>query len=214
MRPSKRLEQALEKDDLKPAEKLRLQQLASDLLHRRGEDHFRAGRISEAVSDFDREIELHPSIEAQHWQRGIAYYYAERFDDGVRQFKLHQSVNPQDVENAAWHFLCACRRGKGSVEEARQKLIDVTADPRTPMAAIQRLYAGDATPAEVFVAAKDADASAVFYADLYVALYYEALGRDEESLTHLRKAADNKQATVGFMMDVAKVHEMLRRPKD
>ena len=43
------------------------------------------------------------------WQRGIALYYAGRYDDCRRQFESHRSVNPDDVENAAWHFLCVAR---------------------------------------------------------------------------------------------------------
>ena len=90
--------------------------LAARILHLRGEEHFRQGRISQSIADFDRQIQLQPQREAEHWQRGIALYYAGDFEAGAQQFKLHQTVNPQDVENAAWHFLCESRGSQATVE--------------------------------------------------------------------------------------------------
>ena len=47
---------------------------------------------------------------ADFWQRGIALYYAGRYQDCREQFESHRTVNPDDVENAAWHFLVCCAR--------------------------------------------------------------------------------------------------------
>jgi lipoprotein NlpI len=70
---------------------------------------FRAGRIAEAVAGFDRVAAAVPQQAPQLWQRGIALFYAGRFDDCRRQFESHRTVNPDDVENAAWHFLCVAK---------------------------------------------------------------------------------------------------------
>ncbi len=43
-----------------------------------------------------------PGAEPELWQRGLALYYTERFADGQKQFELHKTVNPNDVENRAW----------------------------------------------------------------------------------------------------------------
>lgn len=183
---------------------------AARKLHLRGEDHFRQARIAEAVADFDRQLELQPAAAPGHWQRGIALYYAGQYEKGAHQFKLHETVNPQDVENAAWHFLCITRAQNGSVEAARRGLIDVTDDQRVPMARIQRLFAGDTTPEEVLRAGTVAGGAARFYADLYVGLYFEALDRPEESLAHVESAAKNPAARNSYMGDVARVHLALR----
>jgi len=180
------------------------------VLHSRGEDHFRHARIAQAIADFDREIELQPDRAAKHWQRGIALYYAGEYEKGARQFKLHETVNPQDVENAAWHFLCVTRTSNASSDAAREALIDVTDDPRIPMAQIQQLFAGAATPEEVLRAGESAGGAAKFYADLYVGLYYETLGRAEESLALVATAAKNPAAANSYMGDVARVHVALR----
>lgn len=188
--------------------------LAADVLAARGEQHFRSARIDNAIADFDRQLELQPGDAPGHWQRGIALYYAEKYEEGARQFELHRTVNPQDVENAAWHFLCLVRSPKGSVEAARKKLIDVTDDPRVPMAAIQQLFAGKQTPEQVLQAAAAADGRARFYADLYVGLFYEALGRKEESSRHMKLAAENPAAKNSYMGDVARAHVALRRTRN
>lgn len=184
---------------------------AANILHRRGTDHFRHARIREAIADYDREIELQPDLAPGHWQRGIAYYYAEQYQKGVEQFELHQTVNPEDVENAVWHFLCAVRAPGGSVASARKNLIPISQDARVPMHEIHRMFAGKATPDDVFKAAENQGVRAKFYADLYVGLYHEALGNEAESLRAIEVAAKSAAAEGSNMGDIARVHWQLRR---
>jgi lipoprotein NlpI len=156
---------------------------------------------------------LEPDRAAEHWQRGIAYYYARDYEAGTRQFELHRTVNPQDVENAAWHFLCVVAAANGSVDAAREKLISVSDDPRIPMAQIQQMYGGTMTPDDVLRVGEEAGGAAQFYADLYVGLYYEAIGQDDDSLRLIARAADNSAARKTYMGDVARVHVTLRKEK-
>jgi lipoprotein NlpI len=179
----------------------------------RGEEHFRHARITESIADFDRQVKLQPNQAPEHWQRGIAYYYAGAYEKGVRQFELHRTVNPEDVENAVWHFLCVVRAPKGSREVARKRLIPVTGDSRIPMGHIQQLFAGTKTPEDVLRAGEEVGGTAKFYADLYVGLYYEAIGRDDESLRLIAQAKDNPAAAKNYMGDVARVHVMLRKKR-
>ena len=86
-------------------------------LYARGEEHFFAGRIDESIQSWDLEIVAQPFREPYHWQRGLAFYYANEFEKGVKQFELHQKVNRNDVENAAWHFLCVVCAEGGSVKK-------------------------------------------------------------------------------------------------
>jgi lipoprotein NlpI len=188
----------------------RTHQLAAQILHARGEDHFRHSRIAESIADFDRELLFRPDRGPEHWQRGIALYYAGEYEKGAKQFELHQKVNPQDVENAAWHFLCVVRSPGGSFESARESLIRVTDDRRIPMAQMQQLFAGAAKPEEVLQAGASAGGAAKFYAELYVGLYYEAIGRSDESLALIEAAAKNSAAKDSYMGDVARVHVALR----
>lgn len=206
-----RLEPLLLADALEQTSKQRARELAAFVLLARGEANFHQARIAESIADFNRQVELQPDQAAEHWQRGIAYYYAREYEKGARQFELHQTVNPQDVENAAWHFLCLVRSPKGSVESARKKLIPVTRDLRVPMAEIQQMFAGTLSPEDVLQKSKDADDTAKFYADLYVGLYYEALNRDEGSLRLISRAAENPAAKKNYMGDVARVHVILRK---
>src|ERR1044071_2605955 len=76
---------------------------------RRSVSDFQAGRVAESVRGFDELAKLRPDVAPQLWQRGIALYYAGRYVDCRTQFESHRTVNPNDVENAAWHFLCVAR---------------------------------------------------------------------------------------------------------
>ena len=100
-----------------------------------------------------------------------------------------------------------------SMEAARKHLIQVTRDSRIPMAQIQQMFAGTMTPEEVLRVGEGKGDAASFYANLYVGLYYEALGRDDESLRLVTRAADNPAASKNYMGDVARVHVILRKKK-
>ncbi len=178
------------------------------LRQERAQLRFRLGRVEESVVDFDKAVELAPRMLPQNWQRGIALYYVGRFADGRKQFEVHQTVNPQDVENAAWHFLCMARE-KG-ITNARSQLIQVERDGRIPMKEIQQLFAGKATPKDVLrvaaIAEDDADRrDQQFYAHLYLGLYFEAIGSPKERDEHIREAARLSDPD-NYMGVVARVH--------
>jgi len=165
-------------------------------------DAFLAGRFQEAADGFDRVVALRPELGPQLWQRGIALFYAGRFADCRTQFESHRAVNPADVENAAWHFLCVARLT--SAEEARALLLPVGRDPRRPLPEIYEMLEGTMTPDQVLSAAGD-DPAAGFYAHLYIGLYQDALGNRDRALEHMRIAAANQDVS-GYMALVAVLH--------
>jgi lipoprotein NlpI len=170
---------------------------------------FFAGRFAASVAGFDEVAEQSPGDAPHLWQRGIALYYAGRYDDCRRQFESHRTVNPDDVENAAWHFLCVARAG--SPEKARTALLPVGPDPRAPMREIHQMFRGTLSPEQVLAAA-GTRADAQFYAQLYVALYFEAIGKADRSLDHVRIAAAERYAAAGgYMHAVARVHLRARQ---
>ena len=117
----------------------------------RGAENFKLGRIKESASDFDKFVDRKPDQAPKLWQRGISLYYAGRYEDGQRQFELHQTINSNDVENAVWHFLCIARRA--GIDKARASLLKVENDPRVPMMQIYALYVGKGSAEEVMKAA-------------------------------------------------------------
>jgi lipoprotein NlpI len=175
----------------------------------RGSERFKLGQVKEALADFDRFLELRPEERPGHWKRGIALYYAGRFDEGRRQFAAYEKVDTNDVENAAWHYLCNARAH--GVEKARQELLKIGKDPRVPLMEVYALYAGRAKPEDVLAAAragepKEAELNErLFYAHLYLGLYYEAGGDKKRAFEHVSKAADDNKVG-GYMGDVARVH--------
>jgi lipoprotein NlpI len=179
---------------------------------RRGDALLKLGQFKEAVAAFDVYLEANPEQSPQHWRRGIALYYAGRHADGVKQFEIHKTVNAEDVENAAWHYLCNIKVvGK---MKARAALITVTSDARKPMAEIQKLFAGQLTPEDVLAVADKTDAktedgiAARFYAHLYIGLWHESEGNTKLAYQHL-SAAVTKYKISHYMWDVANAHRPL-----
>ncbi len=174
-----------------------------------------------SVADFEKAAELDPPARPHLWQLGIAYYYAGRYADGTRLFALHKSVNPDDVENAAWHYLCTARAEGAEKAKANVMAIRVEKDQRVPMAQIYALFQGQAKPDDVFRhlmrSTKDiAQAEYVqrlFYAHLYVGLYFEAQGDAAKAKEHLEKAAGDAAQVGDYMAGVARVHVELLKKK-
>jgi lipoprotein NlpI len=188
---------------------------ASDPDHWYGEGvrlFFAADPIASATA-FDRLIALSPDAAPQLWQRGISLYYAGRFAEGRQQFELHRTVNPNDVENAVWHFLCVAR--SVDLAGARAALMPIAGDARVPMHEIHDLFAGSGTAEAVLAAAGDEHASAtdrrdrLCYAHLYLGLYCEAMTQTEQAKSHLLLAATEFRMD-HFMGRVAQVHVQLR----
>ena len=170
----------------------------------RAVEEFEQGRFARSAATFDELAKMIPDQAPQLWQRGIALYYAGRYADCRRQFESHRTVNPDDVENAAWHFLCVAR--EQSPDHARNALLPVGPDSRLPMQEVYEMFRGTRTPDDVLKAA-GSQASGQFYAHLYIALYSEAIGRTDLALKHIKEAASDRYASSGgYMHMVATVH--------
>jgi lipoprotein NlpI len=183
---------------------LKMDSTATGVFQRRGEAHFKIGNFSKAIEDFDQFIQGDSKRYAEHWQRGIACYYAGKFDEGRKMFEAHQTVNSNDVENAVWHFLCVARAS--GIDKAREVLIPISGDTRVPMAQVHLLFAGKAKPEDVLAAASISKITEhLFYAHLYLGLYYEAVGDREKTREHIKLAVE-KYPSDHYMGDVARVH--------
>ena len=137
------------------------------------------------MTGFDRVAALAPQAAPQLWQRGIALYYAGRYQDCRAQFESHRTVNPNDVENLAWHFMCVAKAE--SPAKARAALLPVGPDQRLPMREIYQMFRGTMTPEAILAAGQRAVGAL-----LRRALCRSLLRRDRLSARatqHLRNAA-------------------------
>jgi lipoprotein NlpI len=165
---------------------------------------FSRGRITESVAAFDELARVAPGEAPHLWQRGIALYYAGRYRDCRAQFESHRTVNSDDVENAAWHFLCVAR-GE-SPKAARTALLPVGPDSRVPMREVYEMFRG-AIGADAVLKAAGTRPQARFYAHLYIGLYSEAIGDAARAREHIELAAQPQFADAGgYMHMVAMVH--------
>jgi lipoprotein NlpI len=188
---------------------------AADAFDERGSQHFMAGQITESIDDFDRYLKLRPADEPRHWKRGISYYYAGRFDQGQRQFEAYEQVDGNDVENAAWRFLCMARRV--GVPAAQADMLKIGRDARVPMMEVYALYSGKAKPEDVLAAARagapspDGLNARLFYAHLYLGLYYEVSGDARRAREQILEARAHKNGH--YMWNVADVHAKRLMPR-
>ncbi len=171
-----------------------------------GDAQLRSGQSAAAVKSFEQALALEPQSEPYLWQYGIALYFVGRYAEGRELFEKHRKVNPHDVENAAWHFLCAAKAT--DLAQARQLLLPAPADRRAPMKQIlERLPGGDAEAIETAVAelqGSPAHASARLYADLYLGLIADAEGQTQTAERYLQQAASTE--LTNYMADVARVY--------
>ncbi len=181
-------------------------------LFRLGVDSFFAAKAKESVAAFDRLIQLAPEAKPQLWQRGLSLYYVGDYKAGREQFEVHQTVNPNDVENAAWHFICVARAE--NVDAARKALIPIQGDARVPMKEVHELFVGTGTTEAILKAAEAGEGedrrNQLCYAHLYLGLYFEALGDQAKAKEHMLKAARD-YAMDHYMGKCAQVHVQIRQ---
>jgi lipoprotein NlpI len=188
---------------------------AAEIYNRRGSAFFKFGRFANSIEDFDRFLQLRPAEKPGHWRRGISLYYAGRYEDGQKQFEGYEVVNTNDVENAIWQHLCLARRV--GPKKAQASMLRIGKDPRVPMKQIYDLFGGRALPADVLAAAQAGSPTPqkrtqqLFYAHLYLGLYYDLIGEGRLAKEHLARAVDHR---IGhYMWDVARVHRDLLTKK-
>lgn len=182
-----------------------------NVLFRQGVQAFYDAKPKESVAAFDQLIALEPAAKPELWQRGLSLYLAGDFKRGREQFEVHQTVNSNDVENAAWHFICVARAE--SLEAARKALIPIVGDSRVPMKEVHDLFSGKGSVEAVLKAAESGEGEVLknhrCYAHLYLGLYFEALGDEAKAKDHMLKAA-NDYRMEHYMGKSAQVHVKVR----
>src|SRR5215469_8688600 len=92
-----------------------LAQVAQSILRRAIAD-FQSARILESVRGFDEVVKLRPDAAPQLWQRGIALYYAEHYQDcGTRKvgfWRLSLIARRRSSEN---EYSFGVRQGSGEL---------------------------------------------------------------------------------------------------
>lgn len=186
---------------------------------REGMAAFSANRVEESIEIFDSVIAEKPATKPYLWQRGLSLYYADRFEDGAEQFAADVAVNPNDTEETIWHLLCLAQLAPGGaspagLSAARTKMLKVGAERRPVMRAALDLFAGktDEAPLQAF-ASSESSAADIFYGNLYLGLYREALGDAKSARSFMTAAVDSRygQLSGDYMADLAKVHLKRRR---
>lgn len=179
---------------------------------RRGMAHFKLGNIDRSIQDFDQAEQLDSSITPYLWQRGLSYYYADRFEAGAKQFEIDLTVNAHDVEETVWRFLCIAQ-WQGT-ESARKTLLPVKGDRRRVMRSVYDLFAGNCSIEDVLSVGQQEGNQGRFYSDLYVGLWFEAMGDVEPAKHHINRAVElfkHAYQTDDYMGYLAVVHQQVRQ---
>ncbi len=185
---------------------------AIDAYSRRGDARLFLGKFKGSSEDYEKMIELNPALDVSHWRLGIAYYYLSRFDKAAHQFEIYHNYDNVDRENGIWRFMSQTRLK--NMEVARKGLLKYEKTDRPPYPWVYSLYAGDLKADEVYRKIDEGGfpdrykERVLFHAQLYVGIFHELNGRDQEALKHLRAAAANEygRATGTYMWQVARVH--------
>ena len=188
---------------------------SEDLYSQRGDAQFFLAEYAKSVADYDRMVELNAELDAGHWRRGIALFYAGEFEKAAGQFERYHSFDNVDRENGIWRYLC--QRQAFGIEKAREGLLKYEKDDREPFGDVYRMFEGKITGDELLDKIRLAQISEterqkrLFYAELYVGLNEAVEGRADSAKSHLTLAASNtwgEKSGYGpnYMWHVARLH--------
>ncbi|GAX11833.1 hypothetical protein FisN_20Lh112 [Fistulifera solaris] len=180
----------------------------------RGMDAFRNGQVDLSIQLFDQAEALKPSLTPYLWQRGLSYYYADRFAEASQQFRTDVQVNPLDVEEIVWDIGSQMRLRPNEPPNA-MTLPPGKRDRRKIMAKVYNLFRGEGTEHDLALAGHQSERlSDEFYALFYLGLYCEVRGEITKASEYMKQALQTEYATsVGekdYMTSVARVHCQLR----
>lgn len=190
-------------------------------LSKRGDLHFFRGDFIDSLRDYEKMCEVDPAQEPGHWRLGLAQFYVGQFETSAKFFDRFFQTDDVDREGGLWKWL-AQAKGAGS-EKAREGLLKYTKFDREPMPTVYRLFEGTITPNELLKTVEDSKLSKterekrLFYIELYIGLWLDALKKPVEALPHFHAATANtwpRDAGYGpnWMWHVARVHfELLNR---
>ncbi len=173
----------------------------------RGMVRFKLGDVAAAICDFDRAEALNPNLTPYLWQRGLAYYYVERYEEGAQQFEIDLTVNGQDAEETVWRYLCQAQLQ--GAQAAREALLPVRHDSRPVMGWVYKLFAGECEAEAVLAYPQGSSRRGTFYSQLYVGLYFEAEGSIDLARQYVTQAAELNLLD-DYMGWLAIVHRRLR----
>jgi hypothetical protein len=152
-------------------------------------------------------------------------YYLERYDEASQQFEDDVALNPNDTEESIWHLLS---RWRGLVNEgnsnnpavslARLSMLRVGRDSRDYMRAAMKLFEeGDPASADGARAIShrgdyEEHSPQAFYADLYLALWFEAAALPLLAQEHMMAAVSSEYGlqSKDYMWHLAVVHARMR----
>ena len=174
---------------------------------RRGMAKFKIAHIDGSIYDFDCAEHLDGSLTPYLWQRGIAYYYANRFEAAANQFDVGLTINGSDIEQTIWHYLSLVRT-RGTAY-ARKHLFPLEGERPPTLTAIYNLCSGHMTPEQVLTVGRRGGDRGRFYSHLYIGLYCDAYGRADLAQQYVTTAI-TKYPIDDYMWYVAMVHQSLR----
>ncbi len=196
----------LENELMRWNKRLRIYPFEARSYIQRGMTYFKLALLIPSLRDFNQAEKLNPQLTPYLWQRGLTYYYFEKYAQGARQFELDLSIQSQDIEETLWHFLCIAQLE--NIDSAKQSLLPVKYDSRLIMRQIYQFFAGECNLDKLLTVGRQEGLMGVFYSNLYAGLYYEAYRNEERSQFHINEAIKHKSNN--YMWFLACVHQKLR----
>lgn len=190
-------------------------------LIQQGMKSFRNGDVLTSLQYFDRANNAVPDnkLTPYLWQRGISYYYLDKFQEGHEQFSLDVKVNPLDVEEIVWDIACLARMQDGGSKfpvENQMSLPNGKKDRRKIMSTVYSLFRAEngTTEYDLRDVGHNGNSSDEFYSLFYLGLYCEIRGETSKAAMYMKMAEKSRYATgVGsgdYMSACARVHCKLR----
>src|SRR5262249_44561491 len=104
------------------------------------------------------------------------------------------------------------------IEKARKSLLRIGRDRRVPLMTVYELFKGDAKSDDVLQSVERGKPNAaekrvrLFYAHLYLGIWFDLTGETKKALSHLRESIEQGKIHP-YMWEVARVHRDLLQAK-
>ena len=66
--------------------------------YEQGDEHFKAGNLDQAITDYTRALEINPRYDVAYNNRGIAYRQKGQYDQAISDYNRALKINPRLAE--------------------------------------------------------------------------------------------------------------------
>jgi tetratricopeptide (TPR) repeat protein len=173
--------------------------VTADTIILKGMDSYKKGHLKLSMDYFNEAEIIDPGVANRLWQKGLALYNIDKFEECSNQFQRDFNQNPADAEEKIWDILCKSRSIRDHTVDSKYIAANIAPatvfDSRWYMRLIYEVFSGKIDPQEAITRSNlSPQSAAYYYINLYLSFYFDVQGDIKQSKELIQNAMNSYYA--------------------